>query len=278
MICESALHGRAVSVGFQDMYAPQVLQIKKALDDGSLDACEKSASQQAGREITPTTRATAGRGRRPARAGRFLTLHCAMHLPTSSISPCTSPERNPARWRGYHQSRVAFPLLSHRDIRHSARLVQYPEGIEIGCILTHAATERLEPRIEITCDHGTLQWCQEDQARIVDLRGETILEWQLDPRRTNRRRMLAQVIRDTRDGRAPACSAAMALHHVEAFRLAARELPIEDGPTALQLANPEQASRWSGTPGSSTACWTPSLPSAVKASGSAGLAPRPHIP
>ncbi|PTX93940.1 hypothetical protein DB345_20420 [Spartobacteria bacterium LR76] len=249
MIRESALNGRAVSVGFQDMYAPQVAQIKKALDDGIIgrmrairitaswprDLAYYTRNRWAGKETcegrpvfdSPLCNAFAHfvnlalffAGREPGKMARVASVHGRLFR--------------------------FFPIETFDTARVS---FDTEEEIEIGCTLTHAAAERLEPLIEITCDHGTLQWRQEDQASIMDLGGEPLIQWPLDSEETNRRRMLARVIQDTLAGNAPACSAAMAMHHVEAFRLAARDLPVEDGPAALQIERQESASRWSGIP------------------------------
>lgn len=249
MIREGAIHGRTISVGFQDMYAPQVLQIKKALDDGIIgrmrairivaswprDRIYYSRNRWAGKEScdgrpvfdSPLCNAFA----------HFLNL--ALYF----------AGREPGRMARVSAVRGRllrfFPIETFDTARVSFHT---QEGVEISCVLTHAALERVEPQIEITCDHGSLHWRQEDLARIMDLRGDTLMEWPLDSEEANRRRMLSQVIRDTLTGQAPRCSATMAMHHVEAFRLAARELPVEDGPTALAIPKSAPASPWSGIP------------------------------
>lgn len=249
MIRESAINGRAISVGFQDMYAPQVSQIKKALDDGIIgrmrairitaswprDASYYNRNRWAGRETCDG---------RPVFDSPL--CNAFAHFVNLALFFAGKEPGKMARVSAVHGRLFRFfPIETFDTARVSFDTI---EGVEIECILTHAAAERMDPRIEITCDHGTLQWRQEDQASIMDLHGEQLIQWPLDSEEANRRRMLARVIKDTLAGNAPACSAVMAMHHVEAFRLAVRALPVEDGPAALQLERQESASRWSGTP------------------------------
>ncbi len=249
MIRESALHGRMVAVGFQDMYAPQVLQIKQALGDGIIGrmrAIRIAASWPRDRTYYTRNR-WAGKETCDGRPVFDSPLCNAFAHFVNLALYFAGPDAGRMARVSAVQGRLLrfFPIETFDTARVS---FETQEGIEIECVLTHAAAERLEPQIEITCDHGTLHWRQEDHARIAGLRGETLMQWPLDTEEVNRRRMLAQVIRDTHAERPPACSAAMAMHHVEAFRLAAGSLPVEDGPAALQLERPAPASLWSGIP------------------------------
>ncbi|MBN8711597.1 MAG: hypothetical protein BGO12_16250 [Verrucomicrobia bacterium 61-8] len=249
MIREAAIHGRAISVGFQDMYATQVLQIRKALDDGiigQMRAIRIVASWPRDRSYYTRNR-WAGKENCDGRPV-FDSPLCNAFAHFINLALYFAG-REPGRMALVSSVRGRllrfFPIETFDTARVSFNT---QEGIEISCVLTHAALERVEPQIEIVCDHGTLHWRQEDHARITDLRGESLIEWALDSEESNRSRMLSQVIRDTHGGHAPRCSAAMAMHHVEAFRLAARELPVEDGPTALAIERLASASQWSGIP------------------------------
>ncbi len=250
MVQAGRLNGRSVSVGFQDMYAPQVWEIKQALADGVIGAVRSI-------RITASWPRNADYYRRNRWAGREF---CdGRPVFDSPLSNAFAHFLNLALFfaAGDRDETASATSVSGRLFRFfpietfdTAQVVYRTlGGVEIECLLTHAAAERLEPNIEIEGEQGTLSWHQEDYATLRDPQGNTLRKWKLDTEETNRQRMLTRVLEDTRAGNPPACSASMALHHVEAVHLAVRELAIEDGREIFNLDPRDSSALWIPTEG-----------------------------
>lgn len=250
MVRAAVLNGRFVSVGFQDMYAPQVWEIKQALAGGEIGAIRSI-------RITASWPRNADYYRRNRWAGRE---YCdGRPVFDSPISNAFAHFVNLALFfaAGNREEAATATSVSGRLFRFfpiktfdTAHVVfETSGGPDIECLLTHAAAERLEPNIDVEGETGTLGWRQEDRATLRDLQGHTRREWRLDTEETNRRRMLARVLEDTRAGNPPICPASMALHHVKAVHLAANELSIEDGREAFNLDPRDTSALWIPTHG-----------------------------
>lgn len=250
MVRESRLNGRSISVGFQDMYAPQVGEIKRALVDGAIGAVRSI-------RITASWPRNAAYYKRNRWAGRET---CdGRPVFDSPLSNAFAHFVNLALYfaAGKRDETECAASVSGRLLRFfpietfdTAQVVfKTPGGAAIECLLTHAAAERFEPNIEIEGEQGTLSWHQEDRATLRDPQGNTLGKWKLDVEETSRRRMLARVIADTRAGNTPLCPASMALRHVEAVHLALREITVTDGRKVFNLAPGDSSSHWLPTPG-----------------------------
>lgn len=247
MIQAGQMTGRSIAVGYQDMYAPQVHEIKQALAGGAI-----------GRIHTITVTASWPRNltyySRNRWAGR---THCdGRPVFDSPLNNAFAHFVNLALFFAGRTSgeTVSVTAASGRLLRFfpietfdTAQVtMETSTGCDIRCSLTHADAARLDPKITIDGEKGSLVWRQEDSAQMRNFHGELLRSWRLDSEETNRRRMLERVIRRTRTGEAPHCPAEMAVHHVEAIHHIVQNLPVESGTRVLGLHR--KAEDWTPVP------------------------------
>jgi len=239
--------GRSIAVGFQDMYAPQVSEIKRALTGGAIGGIRSIT-------VTASWPRNLAYYSRNGWAGR---THCeGRPVFDSPINNAFAHFVNLAlffagRTAGETTSVTAvsgrlFRFFPIETFDTAQVLLETSTGCDIRCTLTHADATRLEPKITIDGEEGSLVWRQEVGAQISNLRGELLRSWVLDSEETNRRRMLEQVIRGTRTGEAPCCPAEMAVHHTEAVHQIVQSLPVENGTDVLGLRR--RAEDWTPVP------------------------------
>lgn len=227
---------RLVSVGFQDIYAPQAHEIRSAIDT---DVIGKIRSIR----IEGSWPRTSSYYRRNRWAGRS---HCdgrpvfdsplnnafAHFLNLALFFAAKSPDDNAVVESVSGRLLRFFPIetFDTADIEMTTST-----GVEISCLLTHAAKENVNPVILVEAERGSVHWRQEESAVLYDDSGTKLATWRLDPEETNRERMLAAVIECTRERRRSACPAKRAWRHVEAIHRVSTSLDIEPGHTALGL-------------------------------------------
>jgi len=228
--------GRLVSVGYQDIYAPQVREIRSAIAVGEIGKVRSIQIEGS----WPRTSAYYCRNRWAGRSycdGRPvfdspLNNAFAHFINLALFFAGESPDDNAIVQRVSGRLLRFFPI----ETFDTADVVMTTStGVEITCLLTHAAVENINPVIQIEADRGSLHWHQEKSATLHDHNGSELATWQLDPEETNRRRMLESVIRCTTERRPSACSAARALRHVEAIHQVSTSLGIKPGHAALGL-------------------------------------------
>ncbi|MBN8711714.1 MAG: hypothetical protein BGO12_20795 [Verrucomicrobia bacterium 61-8] len=228
--------GRLVSVGFQDIYAPQVHEIRAAIDAGVIGKIRTIT-------IEGSWPRTSSYYQRNRWAGR---THCdgrpvfdsplnnafAHFLNLALFFAADSPEDSASVRSVSGRLLRFFPIetFDTADIEMTTS-----GGVAINCLLTHAGAENVNPVIQIEAERGCLHWRQEDSAVLYDDSGAKLATWRLDPEEINRERMLASVIECTRERRRSACPAKRALRHVEAIHQVSTSLEIEPGRAALGL-------------------------------------------
>ncbi|GAT32723.1 predicted dehydrogenase [Terrimicrobium sacchariphilum] len=228
--------GRLVSVGFQDIYAPQVHKIRATIDAGVIGKIRSIT-------IEGSWPRTSSYYQRNRWAGRS---HCdgrpvfdsplnnafAHFLNLALFFAAESPDDNAVVESVSGRLLRFFPIetFDTADIEMTTST-----GVELSCLLTHAAAENVNPVIQIEAERGCLHWRQEEGAVLYDERGARLATWRLDLEEINRERMLASVIECTRERRRSACPAKRASRHVEAIHQVSTSLAIEPGHTALGL-------------------------------------------
>lgn len=240
--------GRLVSVGYQDMYCPQVWEIKSALAADEIGAVRTI-------RVTGSWPRSVSYYERNRWAGRTLCdgkpvfdspinngfahfLNLALFFAGKGLCSTASVDSVTG-----HLLRF-FPIETFDTAVVTCSTV---EGVEIKCLLTHAAAECVAPSIQIEAERGSLKWKQEDRAILCDRRGAILRSWLLDREETNRRRMIERVITRTRERVPSECPASMALHHVEVIGRVTNKLKIEQGREALKLDSADPS--WEPVPG-----------------------------
>lgn len=241
--------GKTVAVGFQDMYSPDIWDMKRLLLGGEIGRVQsiQIAGSWPRDEAYYTRNNWAGRTHCDNRAVYDSPLNNAFaHFLNVGLFFAANELHDFARITSITGQLLRFfPLETYDTAAVRFRTI---EGIPMSCLLTHADSESYAAHVTVHTTAGVLTWNHTTRDSVArNTQGRDIRRWTLDQSKCPREAMLRQVITAITSNKPVQCSATLARHHVEAIARINASLPITDGASDPRFAR--KSTSWQSVPG-----------------------------
>ncbi len=233
--------GRFVAVGYQDIYQPETLSLKKALLTGKLGRI---------REIRVCAV-------RPRSLSYYRRNHWAGRIEAQGAAVYDSPVNNAfahsvnlalflagtTHGASARVQKLRADLFRAQPIENFDTAVLHAEldsGAALKVYATHSCAVDLPLQIRVIGETGSAEWTAGSSVRINAASGEE--QWVLPTGDAVKRNMFDRVIARLADPGVFVCSTAMATEHVQLVNLIQAGAAIRDIPSAWRQSRPAQAS------------------------------------